>query len=369
MKGSLRFRAFLWMAAVLAVYFLFYTIAHFAFNRFEIREGHNPMEEFEEFLILVSVGLLMFPVVLALAWDVTRRMLRPVRSMAETAQRISEGSLAERIPVPETADEMESLARTLNGAFDRFQVAVRRLEQFSSDASHQLRNPLMGLRGAGEIALQRDRTPLEYRETIAGMLEEAGRLNRVVNQLLAMARLDAARLRSDFSPQDAADIARRAMTLRRSQASAKNLKMEEAAPAAVPVTANRTLIMEAVANLLDNAIRHSPEGGTITVEVRTERDQAVISVLDQGPGIPADQLSVLFARFRRGDHVDQHGTGIGLSIASEIMHLHHGELSARNRPEGGAEFTLRLPLADSPRSTRPGIVAADDPAPRPGAFG
>lgn len=354
MRGSLRIRTFLWMAAVVVAYFTLYAAALFCYNRFEMAEAdrtHGPVEEFEEFLIIVSLGVLMLPVVLALAWDVSRRMLRPVRNMAETAQRISEGTLTERIPVPETADEMSSLAHTLNSAFERFQVAVRRLEQFSSDASHQLRNPLMGLRGSGEIALQRERTPAEYRETIAGMLEEADRLNRVVSQLLAMARLDAARLRADFAPQDAAEIVRRVLDLRRPQASAKNLTLEEKSPGRVPVSVNRTLLMEALANLLDNAIRHSPIGGSITVETRVGPDQAVLAVLDQGPGIPAERLAALFSRFRRGDHTDPHGTGIGLSITSEIMHLHQGELSARNRPEGGAEFTLRLPLASAPRGT------------------
>ena len=348
----LRLRYFSWLAGMLLTYYLIYAAAIFAYNRFEtLEQGHEAVEEFQEFLILVSLGLVMLPVMLAVAWDVARRMLAPLHTMAATAQRISEGALDERIAVPDSDDEMSSLATTLNSAFERFQLAVRRLEQFTSDASHQLRNPLMGLRGTGEITLQRARSTDEYRETIAGMLDEVDRLNRVVNQLLAMARLDAARLRADFAHHDATTVARHVLDIRRSQAQVRDLTLELQGPQTVQFFGSRTLVMEALANLIDNAIRHSPEGGRITLHVREEAGQAVWIVRDQGAGIPADKLATLFQRFHRGDHDDPQGLGLGLSIASEIMHLHQGTLVGRNHPDGGAEFVLRVPTQEPSRRT------------------
>ena len=350
---SLRFRYFAWLAGVLVAYYLVYSAGLFAYNRFETMEQHHDAaEEFQEFLTLLGLGLVMLPIMLAVAWEVARRMLTPLQAMAETAQRISEGALTERIAVPPGEDEMASLALTLNSAFDRFHQAVRRLEQFSSDASHQLRNPLMGLRGTGEISLQRARTDEEYRETIAGMLEEVDRLTRVVNQLLAMARLDAARLRADFAKHDALSLTRHVLDLRRSQAAARRLELELDHTDTVSLFGSRTLVMEALANLVDNAIRHSPERGRVTVRVATESGQAVWQVRDRGPGVPADKLPVLFQRFHRGDHDDPQSVGLGLSIAAEIVHLHQGTLDARNHPEGGAEFTLRIPATEPARRTQ-----------------
>jgi signal transduction histidine kinase len=349
---SLRFRYFTWLAVVLVAYFLIYSAGLFAYNRFETMEQHHDaVEEFQEFLTLLGLGLVMMPIMLAVAWEVSRRMLAPLRAMADTAQRISEGALTERIAVPPGNDELSSLALTLNSAFDRFHQAVRRLEQFSSDASHQLRNPLMGLRGTGEISLQRARSDDEYRETIGGMLEEVDRLTRVVNQLLAMARLDAARLRADFALHDALALTRHVLDLRRSQAEARGLQLELDNSHPVSLFGSRTLVMEALANLVDNAIRHSLEGGRVTVGVAVANGLAMWQVRDRGPGLPAEKLPQLFQRFHRGDHDDPQSVGLGLSIAAEIVHLHQGTLDARNHPEGGAEFTLRIPATEPTRRT------------------
>ena len=352
MSRSLRVRHFGWLTVVLVAYYLVYLSALFAYNRYEMTElGHDPQEEFEEFLALTSLGLVTLPLVIAFAWFVSSRMLRPLRAIADTAQRIGQGSLTERIPVPDSGDELSSLSSTLNAAFDRFHEAVRRLEQFASDASHQLRNPLLGLRGTGEIALQKERPAGEYRDTIVGMLDEVDRLHRVVSQLLAMARLDAARLRSEFAAHDAGAILRHVLDLRRTQAAARRVTLEDAGDERVIAYGDRTLLMEALANLVDNAIRHSPEGGCVRATARDEGTRACWTIRDDGEGIPAEKLPTLFERFSRGDHGDPGSVGLGLSIASEIAHLHRGSLTASNHPAGGAEFTLRIP-------SRPDAAAA-----------
>lgn len=344
MKSPLRFRYFLWMAALAVAYYAALALGLFIFNRYELTEpGHDPAEEFEEFLILLGIGAGLLPLVLLLAWDIAQRMLRPLSEMAGTATRISEGAFDERLPVPTEESELSLLARALNAAFERFSTSVRKLEQFTSDASHQLRNPLMGLRGSGEVVLQRERTPAEYRDAIGGMLEESARLSQMVEQLLACARLDAARLRMDFAPLEATALLREASHLRRAQAASKGqrLDIEDGPPA--PLRGNRALLVEAIANLLDNAIRHAPPGSVIALRAAADAGGVALCVADPGSGIPEEQRAKLFTRFQRGDHSDPKGSGLGLAIVAEIAHLHGGSVEARNRPQGGAEFVLRLP--------------------------
>lgn len=341
---TLRWRYFIRLALLVGVYFVVHTFLLFLFNRHEIHEGgHNEAEEFQEFLIIAGIGAAMLPALLILAWTLSGRMLKPLRAMADTARSIGDGLLTERLRVGEGQDEISSLALTINQAFDRYQEAVDRMHRFSANVSHQLRNPLTALRGTGEVTLQRDRTPEVYRNSIGEMLEEVQRLSGIVDQLLLMARMDAAALRAHFEPCDVAgEIAVVTETLL-ALAQERGISISSGAAPGLTVRADPALLRQAIENLLDNAIRHTPDGGRVGIAAGRHNGQISITVSDGGPGIPEEMRGHLFERFRRGGKSGYDGIGIGLAIAAEVMKAHGGSIEVDAAPGGGSAFTLRLP--------------------------
>jgi signal transduction histidine kinase len=263
--------------------------------------------------------------------------------MAHTAQRISAGRFEERVSVPENHGEITELAHTLNHAFDRYQDAIDRMKNFASNASHQLRTPLTAMRSVGEVALQKARAPEEYRETIGSMLEEVQRLAHVIEQLLLLARMESAELRRHFVDSDAAGEMTSVVALRKPIIESKGLQLDFVPRAAVSIKANPALLRQAFANLLDNAIRHTPEGGRIELAVESGNDEILVRVADTGPGIPEHFRHKLFERFSPGVSTDQQGTGLGLAIVAEVVKVHGGSLQVESVPGQGATFTMRLP--------------------------
>lgn len=308
--------------------------------------------EFGELLTGIALGI---PVALAVAgfggYLLARRALAPVDTMTKQAARISAERLNERLPVGNPQDELGHLALVLNRSLDRLQAAFDQLRRFTADASHELRTPLTAVRSVGEVALQDQRSPEEYREAIGSMLEEVDRLTRLVDSLLTLSRADAASITLHPSRASLMDLAREAVQLVEVLAEEKKQKLAVSGDSAIQVPADRLILRQGVINLLHNAIKYSPPGATINVRImKRDGQQAVLEVEDQGPGIPAEYQEKIFERFFRLDPArsrEQGGAGLGLAIADWAVKAHGGSIEMESEEGRGSIFRVVLPVSES----------------------
>lgn len=347
MNLPLRARYFRALAGLLAITYGSFILILVLFNLHEWREhGAIRGEELEETLILLGLMGVSIPAALWAAWRIAGSMLNPLRVVSSTAERIRAGNLSERISVSgEPRDELERLAATLNEAFDRYAGAVERLDRFSADASHQLRNPLAAVRATAEVCLQRARTEGEYRDALGEILEEVDRLQVMVDQLLELARLEPSllqrmervELRVALKEWTAESVA---------LAEARGIRLEGPSPGEpLPVRAHPGLLREVFANLFNNALAATPEGGVIRCDVaRAEDGRTAWWMEDSGRGIPEAERTRVLDRFYRGTTASARGSGLGLSIVQRIIELHGGQLAvSRSETLGGALVRMALP--------------------------
>ena len=258
--------------------------------------------------------------------------LRPIEAMRRRAAEVSTSSLDERVPVPETNDEVSRLGETLNAMLARIESGVARERRFAADASHQLRTPLALLEAELELALARGRSPDELREALRSAAQSTERLSRLVADLLLLARADEGRVSLKAESVDVADLL---------QQVAKRFDAEvEAEP--VVVTADGLRLDQALTNMADNARRHG--GRPVTLVAQARNGTVELHVLDEGAGFPEEFLARAFERFSRADSSAPDGSGLGLAIVQTIAAAHGGAAHAANRPGGGADVWLALPL-------------------------
>jgi two-component system OmpR family sensor kinase len=301
-------------------------------------------------LFLVLGGALLLALGLA-GTLITRRAFRAIDEVVQQAHRISDANLSERLPSPGTADEVGRLVETLNAMLARIEHGMEAQRRFTADASHELRSPLSRLRTELELALRRPREPAAYVQTLRSALDEVESLSLLVEELLVLARIDAGQEREAAETVALDRLAEEAV--RRLEPMARErgirLRLELLAPVAVRVARGAANL--ALANLLDNALKFSPDGGTVHVDVFAPpgSGEAVVRIADHGPGIRSDELPHLFERFYRGAGARSDettpGLGLGLALSQAVVQGHGGRIEAMNAPGGGARFELRLPLA------------------------
>jgi signal transduction histidine kinase len=341
----------LWLLALGAVLYLALGAALFAFNLHERREHPDEVdEEREELLIIYGIMAAVLPLAVGGAWIVTAQLLAPLRAMLNTARQIRQGGLDQRIETPMAGDELGQLAVALNEAFDNYRRVLERIDRFSLDAAHQLRNPLASMRATGEVCLQRERSAAEYQEVIGRMIEDARRLGHTVDQLLLLARLGQEDLQDLFEPLDLALLARELVESLNPAFEAAGVCLEtriEGGP--FSVRGGRRLIEQALANLLDNALRFTPPKGRVVVELRKPHPGRItLNVADSGPGLSATAGASAAANPANGQAQSKEGSGLGLLIVSNVARAHGGSVQAKVSEWGGACFSLDLPAADSP---------------------
>jgi heavy metal sensor kinase len=302
----------------------------------------------ERLAILLWVGgPLLFLIVSGLAWFMSGAALRPVERLRRETALISESDLEKRLPVPATGDEIAGLATTLNEMLARLQQAFERERRFVDDASHELRTPLGILRTELELAQRRSRTKEELEAALASAAEETERLNRLAEDLLVLARADRGRLPLHKTRLDPAELARSQIERFKHRAGENGIMLDIAAPNGLAIDADALRLQQAVGNLLDNAIAHTPKGGRIRVSVAMNGAATLtISVADTGQGFPDGFLERAFAPFTRADTGRSRrsgGAGLGLAIVKGVVDAHGGMVEAANLPAGGAIVTMRLP--------------------------
>ena len=301
------------------------------------------------FLVSLLVGLL---VVLALAiWGgfwVIKWALAPVKKITSTAEEITLHDLDKRLPVVETGDEIANLSKTLNQMIGRLDESFQSVNRFTADASHELRTPLTIIRGELETSLLDESLSENVRETVYSLIEEAENLSKIVQCLLSLSRLDSGNAQMERVRLNLADLVSAITDQMVPLADEKNVVLTAQAQGRVEVEGDRVRLKQVVVNLLDNAIKYTPEGGTVTVGVNVSDRQAQLEVSDSGPGIPPSDLPHVFDRFFRADQVRLGtiaGAGLGLSIVQSICTAHGGLVKAENHANGGCRFVVQLPLA------------------------
>jgi signal transduction histidine kinase len=299
---------------------------------------------------LVPCTALLVLLVACLTWYAVGRALRPVEGIRAEFADLTAHSLQQRVPVPDSGDEVASLAETMNGTLDQLQRAVGRLRTFTSDASHELRGPLTTLKTRLELALARpDRA--EWASVGDEALRDTNRLEEIVADLLLLARMDA-RQPLNLRPLSVTDLLRHTVAER---CPAQSVVLVTDSDRDEAVLASHSALSRLFTNLLDNALRHTRS--TVTVEVCHVEHEVVVEVRDDGPGIPEPDRERVFDRFTRLDHArsrSKGGTGLGLAIARDIATAHGGTLTAQAplTTGQGARLVLTLPLPRSgPSST------------------
>ena len=276
-----------------------------------------------------------------LAWRATR----PLRAVSETARRIIElGDLSARVPGPEGSGELAVLVRQLNTLLDKNATHVRVLRETLDNLAHDLRTPLTRLRGTAELALLDNSDPAEARAALADSIDESDRVLHLLEALLDISAAEAGALKLNRDRIDLRTLGDRAADLYREVAEEKKITVTLDQPDAVELDADAIRLGQAINNLVDNALKYTPDGGRVTLALRAEPRTAVFTVTDNGPGVPVAERDAIFRRLYRGDASrSQRGLGLGLSMVKAIVEAHGGTVSVDDASDGGARFTVRLP--------------------------
>jgi len=257
--------------------------------------------------------------------------------------------LGQRLPTENPDDELGHLAIVFNDTFARLERSFDQLRRFTADASHELRTPLTAIRSVGEVGLREHRSASSYREIIGSMLEEADRLGRLVDSLLTLSRADAGHLKLSPERVDLTELVQGVINHLGVLAEEKrqSIFLETSAP--IEVRVDRLVLRQAIINLLDNAIKYSPDGSRIRIIVRGGPHEAVVEVIDRGAGIGPEDIERIFDRFYRidkGRSRELGGTGLGLSIARWAVEVHGGKIEVESQEGLGSTFRIVLPIRD-----------------------
>jgi len=274
------------------------------------------------------------------------RALGPLTRMAENARRITAEQLHERLPAERSSSELDQLRDAFNQTLARLERSFEQLRRFSADASHELRTPLTALRSVGEVGLRRARTVDDYREVVGSMLEEVDRLARLADELLTLARWEAGEARLRTEAVDLTAMARDVVDQLSVLAEERQQAIEIRTSGLAVVAGDRLALRQAVMNLVDNAIKYSPEGARVIVETGTMADRVFLGVKDQGPGIAPEHRDRVFERFYRVDKSrsrEMGGTGLGLSLVKWAAEAHGGNVEVETGAGRGSTFRMLLP--------------------------
>ncbi|HEX4997975.1 MAG TPA: heavy metal sensor histidine kinase [Terriglobia bacterium] len=321
------------------------------------RSEYAIRDQMRELRRLLLLGLPLGVVVAGLGgYSLARRALAPVEAMGERARLITAERLGDRLPVDNPNDELGRLATVFNETLGRLELSFDQMRRFTADASHELRTPLTALRSVGEVGLRGKRDPVAYREIIGSMLEEVDRLSRLVDRLLTLSRADNREFQLAVETVSLGGLASEVADQMEVLAEEKGQSIRVEQEGDPRWTGDPLVLRQAIMNLVDNAIKYTPDGGQITLRVASAGTESTIDVRDTGPGIPPAQRSRIFDRFYRVDSArsrDHEGAGLGLSIAKWAVEVNNGKLSLVETGEAsGSLFRITLPAAPAPAAAR-----------------
>jgi heavy metal sensor kinase len=276
-------------------------------------------------------------------YTVARRALAPIERMTERAQMITAERLSDRLPVGNPDNEMGRLARVFNATLARLEASFDQMRQFTADVSHELRTPLTAIKSVGEVGLRGRRDEDAYRAIIGSMLEEVDRLAVLVNRLLTLSRAEMGQARLSVEAVPLTDLADNVVADLAVLAEEKTQSVTVHPRGATRALADRMMLRQALMNLVDNAIKFSPAGARIVIRVLETPENAIVEVVDQGPGIPDSLREHIFDRFFRAPtSAETGGTGLGLSIAKSAVEANAGTLTLEHSGQEGSTFRISV---------------------------
>ena len=280
-----------------------------------------------------------------------RRATKPLRDVVATARRIiAAGELEARVPMPRRDDDVAELVRAFNTVLDKNAGLLRTMREALDNVAHDLRTPLTRLRGTAELALRTVGEKEVQMDALADCVEQADDVLQLLRALMEISEAEAGMLKLDKVPCDLGAVTRRAVELYMEVAEAKPLSLQMTVNENIPVLGDATRLRQAIANLVDNAIKYTPPGGQVNVEAWVDGEEAVVRVSDTGPGVPASEQPRVWERLYRGDASrSERGLGLGLSLVRVIAEAHGGRVALANGPQFGAVFELRLPVRTPPK--------------------
>lgn len=320
-------------------------------RNFTIFVGY-PLDELREVLEnLYSVFLILIPIALAVSviggLYLANKSLRPVGEVTTRARQITAENLDQTIPVRNENDEIGRLTATINEMIRRLRDSFAKIRRFSADASHELRTPLTILRGEIELALRSQKPSEEYRQILGSALEEIVRITSITDDLLTLAEADQGGYEANFTQVDLQSLVNELFEAAEVLAEPKGIHVTLKNDAPVQIRGNKARLRQLFLNLIDNAIKYTPQGGCVALEVDRHNTTALFLVQDSGIGIPPQDIDKIFDRFHRVDKARSRelgGTGLGLAIAKWIAEFHRGSITVKSELHNGSTFTVHLPI-------------------------
>ena len=319
-------------------------------GRSVILQTGQSMENYTRFIeifrkIFITTMAIIFLLAAGVGWFMARRALAGVETVTQTARRISNGNLQERVPVNKREDEIDQLAQTFNQMLDRIQTLVTGIKEMSDNIAHDLKSPITRIRGISEVTLTTGASLDDFETMAAGTIEECDRLLDMINTMLVISRTEAGVSALEKKEIDICEVIRDACDLFQSAAEDKGITLGCQANEKIGIDGDIRLIQRMIANLLDNAIKFTPPEGQVGVSIRADGSQGVrIAVADTGIGISPRAQDKLFDAFYRCDPSrSQTGTGLGLSFARTVARAHGGDIAVTSTPGQGSVFSVNLP--------------------------
>jgi signal transduction histidine kinase len=323
-------------------------------NGYLLEVGKN-LEDRKEILehfrnTLAGIMIPMILISLAGGAFLAFRALRPIRNLIHTTQSIvNTGRMDARVPIGKTGDELDELSGLFNRMLERIESLIKGMREALDNVAHDLRTPMTRLRSIAETALQSDQGRERYEETLADCLEESDRVLMLLNTLMDISEAETGTLKLSLVPVNISDLIEDTVGLYEYVAEDKNITISVNCAKNIAMTADRSRMRQVLANLVDDAIKYTPSGGSVAIDAYHEQDQTVILVKDTGVGIPPEEISKIWDRLYRGDKSrSQPGLGLGLSLVKAVVQAHKGRIEVHSVPGAGSVFTLYLPNAAIP---------------------